>query len=323
MYQKVQKIKSLQANDIVNDIFVIKAKRGMQSYANDTKYRFELRLGDATGEINLKFWGGESEEEVKEIYDHFQQDDVIFLQGKVIEFNEILDISANIGIHELKKINPTEYDPSIFIKKSEKNVEQMFSELMTIINEVNNIELKNILNVFFQDQEFVKRYKLWPASNYRHHAYLGGLIEHSLAVTKLSLNMTKSYPELDKDLLITGAILHDIGKIQSLNLSNSIKLSEEGLMKNAVILGLQELNRRTKAMIISPSLKLKLENIMLSNLGKKEYGSPVLPATPEALVISLAKKMDARTQEILEIKKEADTNENTSYHKDFGTIFLK
>jgi 3'-5' exoribonuclease len=323
MYQKIQNIKNLQANDIVNDIFVIKAKRGVQSYANDTKFRFELRLGDATGETNLKFWGGESEEEVKEIYDNIQQDDIIFLQGKVIEFNEMLDISANIGIHEIKKLVPTEYDPSIFIKKSEKNIELLFSELLTIVNEVNNQELKNILNTFFQDQDFVKKYKLWPAANYRHHAYIGGLLEHSLAVTKICLSIAKTYPELDKDLLITGATLHDIGKIQSLQLSNSIKLSDKGLMKNSLVLGLEELSKKTKTIIISPNLKLKLENIMLSNLGKKEYGSPVLPTTPEALVISIAKNLDSKTQAMLEVKKEADHGEDTIYHKDFGTIFLK
>jgi len=218
---------------------------------------------------------------------------------------------------------PTEYDPSIFIRKSEKNVEQMFSELMTITNEVTNTELKNILTIFFQDQDFVNNYKLWPAANYRHHAYIGGLLEHSLAITKICLNMAKTYPELDKDLLITGAVLHDIGKMQSLQLSNSIKFSDKGLMKNSTVLGLEELNKKIRTLIISPNLRLKLENIMLSNLGKREYGAPALPATPEALVISIAKKLDAKTQAMLEVKKEADNGEDTIYHKDFGTIFLK
>jgi len=323
MYNKVQFIKNLQANDIVNDVFVVKAKRGVQPYSNDTKYRFELRLGDSSGEINLKFWGNENLEMVQELYNSIKVDDVIFLQGKINEFNNVLEISSNQGVHELKVLQSGEFDITAFINKTEKNVEQMFSELVTILDNVQNPELKNLITVFLNDQEFVKKFKDMPASNYRYHAYIGGLLEHSLNVTKICQKIAELNPKLDRDLLLIGAAFHDIGKLRYYQLGNSIKVSKTGQMQGKVVLGLQMLQEKFKTQLISEDLKLKLENIMLSHLGKKHYGAPTLPATPEALVISIAKELDAKVNGMLNVKEEADLEEDFLYNKDFGNIFLK
>ncbi|MBU1111723.1 MAG: HD domain-containing protein [archaeon] len=336
MYNKVQQIKNLQANDVVNDIFVVKAKRGIQPYANDSKYRFELRLGDSSSEIDLKFWGGEDLAIVQELYDIIKVDEVIFLQGKVNEFNNNLEISSNQGVHELRPLQAGEYNATAFLKKTDKDIELMFSELVTILNNVQNPELKNLVQAFLNDQSFVQKFKTTPASHYRYHAYIGGLLQHSLAVTKICLKVAeinnsisansvnpKHGKGLDKDLLIVGAAFHAIGKIEYHQLSTSIKVSKSGIMQGSVVAGWKMMQDKMKAQLVSEELKLKLENIMLSHLGKKEYGATTLPKTPEALVISIAKELDSKVNGMLNVKTEADQNEDFAYSKDFGAVFLK
>ena len=188
-------------------------------------------------------------------------------------------------------------------------------------------ELKNLVQAFLNDKSFVQRFKETPASHYRYHAYIGGLLQHSLAVTKICQKVAEIYDstntKLNKDLLTVGAAFHAIGKIEYYQLGTSIKVSKQGIMQGSITAGWKIMQDKMKAQLVSEELKLKLENIMLSHLGKKEYGSPALPKTPEALVISIAKELDSKTNSMLNIKTEADQNEDFAYSKDFGAIFLK
>ena len=320
MFGKVQNIATLDEGDTVADIFIIKEKGGFYEYAG-SKWRFELKIGDASGEMYLKFWGSEDKSSVEQLYNSLFVNDVVFLQGKISLFNNNLELSVNQG-NELKRLGNHEYEHGAFIKKSNKDVNLLWQELLDFISSVSNPELKNLLELFFHDLEFSTEFRKSPASMYRYNACVAGLLEHSLNVCKISLSLLKIYPTLNRDLLITGALLHDIGKIKQFDVHTSIEINKEGNMLGQVVLGLEMLNKKLEKISLNENIKLKLRNILVSNLGKKHFGAPKTPASPEALVISIAKELDAKTSFMLDLIKENKSSENFLYHKDFGNVFL-
>jgi 3'-5' exoribonuclease len=322
MYIKTQKIYSLYAEDIVNDIFVLKSKQGLFRYSNDTKVRFEVRVADSSGEISLKFWGEESKSVVESLYNSLKVGDVLFVQGKVKEFNNMLEISTNQGVHRVEKVHEGEFDPSIFIKTSSKNVDALFKELYDIVDSLHSPDYKNVLVTFFEDKEWVNRFKKAPASMYRHYAYIGGLCEHTLNVVKLCMQTCVLHRELDRELLITGAILHDIGKMNYFSLGIIIEVSEKGALLGHLQLGVEMFTTKVREQHVSTIIQEKLKHIILSHLGKKRFGSPTTPVFAEALVIAQAKLLDSKTQGMIGAMKDAPKDAKVDYHKDFGMLYL-
>ncbi len=322
MHTKTQKVSSLQAEDIVNDIFVIKSKQGLFSYSNDTKLRFEIRLADSSGEITFKFWGEEPKSSVEALYKSLEVGDVLFVQGKVKEFNNMLEISSNHGLHRVEKLQLGEFDPSVFIEKSVKDVEKLFKELYDIADSIHHPDYKNVLVTFFEDREWVEKFKQAPASMYRHYAYIGGLCEHTLNVVKFCMQACVLHRELDRELLITGAILHDIGKVAYFNLGTSIEISEKGALLGHVELGVESFCKHVSRQHVSKVVHNKLKHIILSHLGKKTYGSPITPTFSEALVIAQAKLLDSKAKGMIQAMEKASKESKVDYHKDFGMLYL-
>lgn len=319
MYHKNQLIKNLNNEDLVNDIFVVRSKKNIVGYSNETKFRFELRIADSSGEIDLKYWGSSNEQEVQNLHSMLKEDSVIHVVGRINEFNNILEISTS----QIKVLNEIEFDPSSFVEKTNKNIEDMFQRLNGHLNSISNFELKQIVNVFLEDQQFVNKLKTWPGSNYRHHAYVGGLLEHTLSITETSLSIVKNNIGLNKDLIILGSFLHDIGKLNSLTISTTIKTTTKGITQGNQLLGLKMFEEKIKNLQISEQTMIKLKNIILSSPGKKEYGAIKLPLTPEALAISIAKESDAKINSMLKIKQNSETEEDFVYNRDFGNMYLK
>ncbi len=321
MFSKVQDIATLDEGDTVADIFIIREKGGLYDYAGGSKWRFELKIGDSSGEIFLKYWGSEDKTNMVSLYNSFFVNDVIFVQGKISSFNNNVELSVNQS-NELKRLAEHEYETGAFVKKSPKNINLLWQELLDLLNLVNEQELKRVLESFFHDLEFSTAFRKSPASMYRHHACVGGLLEHNLNVAKISLELLKIYPGLNSDLLITGALLHDIGKVKQFDVHTSIEINKDGNMLGQVVLGLEMLNKNLERSDLKEKTKLKLKNILASSLGKKHFGAPKTPAIPEALVISIAKELDAKTSFMLDLIKDNKSDENFFFHKDFGNIFL-
>lgn len=322
-YEKKQNIQELKVGDTVNDIFAVRSKRGIVKYQNGLK--FELEIVDGTGKIMLKYWGGTNENKINQIYNLINEDDVIFINGRVGEYPQgsgRKDISLNEE-NIIKVCSKEEYNLADFIKITEKNIDEMFVELTNIINSIQDEHLKTILNLFLRDENFVKEFKKSPGAMYKHHAWIGGLLEHTLNVTKICDNIQKIHPELNRDLLLTGAVLHDIGKMKELKVTTNIKFSNDGKLKGHLMIGLELLLEKFNGNEIPEEYKLKLIHMLLSNHGKLEFGSPVTPSFPEALVIYYSDELDAKTKMIITAKKEAQTEEDYVYTKDFGDIYLK
>jgi len=296
-------IKDLKEGKIINSTFVVKFKKPVEKYAKG--YKFELRIGDKTGEAMLKFWGSTNEKEVQDLYDSIKKDSFVEVMGKGNLWNNAIEISVN-NVSQVKPVEVTDY--SDFLPVCPKDLDKLEEELFSILD---TVTCKFDFSIF---REFKNR----PAAMYRHHGYIGGLLEHTLEVIKICLSAHSLYPSLDRDLLILGALVHDIGKLDELNVGSSIKTSKSGILLGHISQGLKYVDDFD----ISEDLKLKLKHIILSHHGELEWGSPKKPAFPEALVIHLADNMSSRVVQMINVLDGAKTEDDFVYSKDFGNLLL-
>jgi 3'-5' exoribonuclease len=318
IYKKQKSISEYKPNDSFQDVFIVRFTKEIRSTKNG-KYFFEIKIQDSLGDGMLKYWGSENKANVEQIYNSIQPDTVILAEGTVSEFNGNLDFSVNEG--RIKVLTSDEYNISDFIRKSEKDPEEMYSKLKEFIELVEDTEYKQVLTSFFNDEEFVKKFKTSPGAMYIHHGWASGLLEHTLSVTQICIDLTK-FHKLDKDLLITGAILHDIGKIEEFVTTTQIKITDKGNLLSHMILGVQELTRRLDKIQIDEIKKTKLIHTMISHHGAVEFGCPKPPMFPEALIIAKADELDANVVTMTDAKANAQTNDSFIYNKQLGNIYL-
>jgi 3'-5' exoribonuclease len=318
MIAKKQPVSSLKKDDIVNDIFVVKFKKPVEQYKNG--YKFELRLGDSSKEIMYKYWGSDDEDAVKSLYDSINKDDVVLAQGRVNEWNSKLEISANEQ-HSLKSLKKGEYDIMDFVKKTQRDISAMWTELLGVVDSVNDSDMKKILEYFFKDEKFASEFKQSPAAMYIHHGWIGGLLEHTLDVARLCDAACTIHPALDRNLAITGALLHDIGKLKEFSVKTSINVTKGGMLVGHVTMGSEMLSKAMDRLGTPEELKFKLIHLILTHMG--EYGSSKTPSLPEALLVFFADNMNARITQMTKLKEEASTEDEFIYHKDFGNIYLR
>lgn len=312
-------IRSLKADEKVAGRLVIKFKKPVQKYARG--YRFELRVGAADGEVMLKFWGPNDEPAVQNLYDSLKKDDVVQVTGVASEYKDNVEISVN-SLEGIRVCSPQEYGRDEFIGSAE-NIPGLFDELCSLIDSVKNPDLQKILSAFFSDEAFLREFKYGTAAMYKHHARIGGLLEHTLSVTRLCSRICEHYPKVDRDLAVTGAILHDMGKVREFDITTNIRTSAEGMLVGHVIVGVEMLHYRIKELPVQEGLKMKLKHIILSHHGQLEYGSPKVPAFPEALLVHYADMLDSSLTQMLDHKENPGTEDDYVYTKDFGNIYLR
>ncbi len=324
MFRKKKGVIDYKQGDLVDDIFVVRFKKPV-SEAKNGKYWFSLRLQDATGPIMLKYWGSENEEEVKRLYDSIPETDVVVrVVGVVSEYQGKLEISVdseNGG--SIQVLNNGEFDVRDFIRVSKRNPDEMMKELNEIINSIKNEDIKKLVNTFFGDPNFVRRFKYSPGAMYKHHGWLHGLLEHTLTVTKIAIDAAKNYPEVDRDLVIAGAILHDIGKVEEIEYGLTIKVSDYGNLIGHITIGAMMAANRFKDIDAPEELKQKLVHIIISHHSIPSFGSPKSPEFPEAMIVAKADDMDAQVTRMIELIENAKTEDSFIYDKGLGNVYLK
>jgi 3'-5' exoribonuclease len=303
--KKEQYIENLREGDVVNDIYAIKIKNPPRPYKRGTW--FGLVVTDKTGEINVKYWGGDNKERVKRLYDSFKAGDVVQVRlGNVEIYEEKPQISINETSGGLRRCSPTEYDVSDFIKSLD---DDKIKDLMKVIKEdiktIENSQLKSLLDLFFEDKEFVKMYMNSPSAMTHHHNYVGGNLEHTVGVIRLCKNISDMYPGINKDLVITGAILHDIGKLKEYVSKAAVEKTDEGNFIGHIVIGDRWIREkidvlRKKGNSFDNELENKLCHIILSHHGKYEYGSPRMPKTIEAMTVHAADMMDSQVKNFIQ-----------------------
>ena len=293
----------------------MKIKKTMSSYAKG--FFFQLILSDSSGKtLDYRYWGSNDEKKVRELYNSIKPDSVVHVQGKVSVYNNKLQLATNEPF-VIEPLKEDEYDKSDFIKPARKDIDDMYSELKSAIDEVKNPDIKKLLENIFNEPAMEAKFKTHPGAIEIHHNWIGGLLEHTLEVLKYSLLSFDLFPVLDRDLLIAGALLHDIGKLDELEMTSRIKGSDSGQLIGHIVLSTIFVSNKMDKLGLDKELKNKLLHIIISHHGKLEYGSPKQPMFPEAVVIYYADEMSSKIAEITEFVKDSieDTEDNFMYHR--------
>ncbi len=282
------------------------------------KEYYSLILQDKTGTIDTKIWDPNSS-----AINDFDTLDYIEVNADVISFNGVMQLS----VKRLIKASEGEYNPADYLPVSEKDITVMFNDLLNLINAIANPYLNQLLKSFFvEDQEFAKRFREHSAAKTIHHGFIGGLLEHTLAVANLCNYYSKEYPVINKDLLITAAIFHDIGKLDELSTFPTNDYTDDGQLLGHIIMGTELVGKRIDTIAGFPKkLASELKHCIISHHGELEYGSPKKPAIIEALALAYADNTDAKLQTMKELldKPEALTGEWTGYNRLFESNVRK
>lgn len=318
---KRQFLKDLEEGDLVDDVFSVKYKKPPRDYSKG--YMFEVRVSDRTGNMNLKFWGPNDSRLVDRIYEPIAVGMVVRVRGRVSSYRDSLEISVGED-GEITPVDRSQFDIGDFVPTTERDMDQMMSRLNSFIRQVEEPYLVKILRHFFANEEFVARFKEAPASIQKHSNCIGGLLEHTLAVVEICAHLHSLKPKMDKDLLLTGAVLHDIGKMDEYRVTTNIDMSEEGMLQGHIFMGASDVNKAAEGIEgFPPTLRSKLVHIVLSSHGKFEFGSPRQPQFPEAVAVHYADEMDAKVEQFLRVKEEAHTDDDWTYDKDLKHVFLR
>ena len=282
-------IGELREGDNVADIYLCKMKNIAKTKAGKTYY--SMILQDKTGMIDTKIW------ELNHGIENFEQMDYVRVDGNVTSFQGNLQLN----VRRLRRAKEGEYIPEDYIPCSEKDVNVMFKELSNYVNKTQNIYLRQLLVAIFGDKEFVAKFKAHSAAKRVHHGFMGGLLEHTLSVTKLCDFYCTMYPILNRDLLITAALCHDIGKIHELSPFPENDYTDGGQLIGHIVMGTMMIHEKIKNIKGFPDkLARELEHCILAHHGELEYGSPKKPAIIEALALNFADNTDAKLESFRE-----------------------
>jgi 3'-5' exoribonuclease len=279
-------VSELQPNQTVTATFLVQLKDVRQKKTGEPY--LSLILGDRTGDLDAKMW-----DNVSEILETFERDDFIKVKGLV----QIHRNQPQLQIHKLAKVREVELDFADFFPSSERSGEVMFAELQEIAAGIRNPHLHVLVARFLADEPLMRLYRLAPAAKSVHHAFLGGLLEHVLSLCKLAKMTAAHYPFVDVDLVLTGVILHDVGKVVELTYDRSFGYSSEGQLLGHIVIGLRMLTEKLAGLPdFPPRLRTLVEHLIVSHHGELEYGSPKTPLFPEAMLLHHLDNLDSKME---------------------------
>lgn len=306
-------INELKNNDRVIEHFLCTQKQLMKTKTG--KNYLSLTLRDKTGTINGKVW------DINYEIQDFEQNDFIKIDALVHAFNDELQLN----ISKLRKSEEGEYDLKNYIPATKKNIEELEIELHKFIGEVKNIFLHELLEKIFGDEKILKSFISHSAGKSMHHSYVGGLIEHTISVTQICDFMAGRTKFVNRDILITTALLHDIGKLYELSQFPLNDYTDDGELLGHIIIGSDLISKKIEQIKDFPNdLRSQIIHCILAHHGEYEYGSPKLPRSIEAIILHFADNLDAKTKMFEEIIEADTSNSNwTGYNKVLTRRILK
>lgn len=284
-------INELREGEMISEVYLCKNKVTATTKAGKNYYSMQLQ--DKTGIIDAKVW------ELNNGIAHFEAMNYIRVDAQVTSFNNALQLN----VKRVRVADEGEFDSTDYMPCSEKNVEGMYKELLGIIDTVSNTYLNQLLKKFFvEDAKFVARFKNHSAAKSVHHGFIGGLLEHTLSVAKICVYIGDNYPAVNKDLLVTSAIFHDIGKIDELSTFPENDYTDEGQLVGHIVIGAMMVGDKMKEIEGFPTvLGNELKHCILAHHGELEFGSPKKPSLIEAVALAHADNMDAKLQTFKEV----------------------
>lgn len=285
-------LKDLTDGERVQEIYFCKHKQA--AVTKNGKEYFNVILQDKTGTMDAKVWDPNSAG-----INDFDAMDYIYINGDVSNYMGALQMS----IKRARVCSEGEYDQAEYLPVSEKNIDEMYQQLLAMVEKTKNVYLKELLKKFFvEDEAFIKRFKSASAAKAVHHGFVGGLLEHTLSVANLCEFYCKQYPVLKRDLLITAALCHDIGKVKEIAAFPVNDYTDEGNLLGHIVMGSEMLGERIRTIEGFPKvLEGELKHCILSHHGELEYGSPKKPALIEAVALNFADNTDAKLQTFKEL----------------------
>lgn len=303
-------ISELREGETIAITYLCKSKQMLKTKAG--KSYCSLSLQDKTGILDAKIW------EMSNAIENFEAMDFIHVEGQLTCFQG----SLQLNVRRVRRAQEGEYDPVDYIPTAHRDIKEMYGELLTYVNSIKNPYLSKLTASFFvEDKEFQKKFMYHSAAKSVHHSFMGGLVEHTLGVVKMCDFMAGSYPFLNRDLLITGALFHDIGKVEELSDFPENDYTDDGQLLGHIFIGAEMIGARIRMIPNFPhKLSSQLRHCILSHHGELEYGSPKKPATAEALALSFADNTDAKMQTVREVLENGDEKtEWLGYNRFFET----
>ena len=301
-------------NKVVTSTFVVVAKQ-IKPKKTGEPY-LALTLGDRSGQIEAKMW-----DNVEDVLDAFEQDDFLKVKGLINKYKQRFQLT----IHKLRKLADPEIDYSDYLPKTTKDVEELWQTLTNFVAGFENPHLKALVQAFMADPEIVVAYRNAPAAKSLHHAYIGGLLDHVVSLFRSCDLVCRNYPQVNRDLLLTGAFFHDIGKIHELTYNRSFSYTTKGQLLGHMIIELEMLQAKLASLPDFPEeLKTMVEHMIISHHGEYEFGSPKLPMFPEALMLHYLDDLDSK-MEAMRAQFERDSTLDgpwTTYNPSLGRPLL-
>ncbi len=313
-------IAQLRDGDVVEQAFVLVSKQLGQT--STAKLFIKAECADATGHVHCRVWNA-----TREMYERLPGTGFVNVRGRVETYQGHLQLIAETM---LPVADHGSLDLSELIKHTRKNVPEMHTRMRTILTLIQDKQLKAIVDEFLNDAEIMKKFIVAPAAMGMHHAWLGGLLEHTVAVMELAVVICPKYPDVDQDLVLAGLFLHDIAKTVELSYASGFDYTDEGRLIGHVVKGAIWVDQKAKlaetkmaaagAGPMRKDLIMVLEHILLSHHGEPEFGAAVTPKTPEAILVNLIDNLDAKTQMALDaVAAPSEDNTWTEFQKAFGT----
>ena len=308
-------VKEIHDRDLVASVFLVKDK--ITAMAKNGKPYLTVRLMDKSGEMEGRIW-----DNADEVSATFDKDDFISIRAKASVYLGKMQLI----IAQLKQVPDVEVNLADFLPESPRSLEEMCTEFDLLLESISNPWLRRLMALFREDERFMALYRSAPAAKGMHHVYLGGLLEHSLAVANLVDRIGPQYSQLNRDLLVTGALLHDVGKVREMAYARAFDYTDEGKLLGHITIGVEMIHEKIVQIEGFPlELGMLLKHMILSHHGQYEYGSPKRPKTMEATVLNYLDDMDSKINGIqTHINKELDNGTRwTAYHRLYDRYYFR
>lgn len=279
-------VSELQPNQLIQTSFLVSSKEIRQKKGGE--FYLSLLLADRTGELDAKMW-----DNVSDVLEAFDRDDFVKVKGLI----QIFHNRPQLTIHKLRRMDDSEVEAVDYFPCTKRDIEAMWTELRGLVAGFRNRHLKALVEAMLDDPDVAARYRRAPAAKQIHHNFLGGLLEHVLSVAGLAQAAAAHYANIDRDLLLTGVILHDIGKIYELNYERGFSYSNDGQLLGHIHIGARMVGEKLRGLPEFPeTLRSLVEHMILSHHGQLEFGSPKLPVFPEALLLHYLDDLDSKME---------------------------
>jgi len=308
-------VMDLKPDQVITGSFLVCSKEIRQKKKGDPY--LSLLLGDRTGELDAKMW-----DNVADVMATFERDDFVKVKGLL----QIFHNRPQLTLHTIHKVDDREVDFTDFFPASKRDPAEMWRELREFAADIANPHLRGLVAALLDDEDIARRYPVAPAAKQIHHAYLGGLIEHVLSLCHLARMTASHYAIIDASLLMTGVILHDIGKIYELSYERGFSYSDEGQLLGHMLIAVRMIGEKLRGLPdFPPRLRSLVEHMIISHHGQLEYGSPKTPVFPEAMLLHYLDDLDSKMEcmrHLIETDRQLAGN-FTSYSGSLERVVLK